>query len=123
MVFWTLRHDTDRSVSLVRLWCRVERMNDQLERLESGDIRLRVRTLEVERAARRQSVMQTATLNAIAAAGLLNVGTQLALAGAEIPAQAALGAALLCTGIVLRDFYRVERLDEFEKDIKRGGGF
>lgn len=103
--------------------CRVERSTYLLERLEAGDIRLRVRTLEVERAARRQSVMQGATLNAIAAAGLLNVGTQLALAGAEIPAQAALGSALLFSGIVLRDYFRVERLDEFEKGIKgRGGG-
>lgn len=100
----------------------MERINDQLDRLESGDIRLRVRTLEVERITRRQSVMQTATLNAIAAAGLLNVGTQLALSGAEIPAQAALGSALLFSGLVLRDYFRVNRLDDFERDIKRGGG-
>lgn len=65
---------------------------------------------------------QNATINAVAAAALLNVGTQLAIAGSEIPAQAALGSALLCTAFVLRDFFRVDRLDEFEKGIKGGGG-
>jgi hypothetical protein len=37
--------------------------------------------LEAERAARRAGVLQIATLQAVAAAGLLNLGAELALAG------------------------------------------
>ncbi len=40
-----------------------------------------MRVLEAERTARRAGVMQVATINSIACLGLLNVGTQLALAG------------------------------------------
>lgn len=47
----------------------------------------RVRVLEGERTARRTGVMQVATINAIACVGLLNVGTQLALAGQTTGAQ------------------------------------
>lgn len=53
----------------------------------------RVRVLEQERTARRTGVMQVATINTICCLGLLNVGTQLALAGQTAGARLACWAA------------------------------
>lgn len=41
---------------------RVEQMSSTLSGLEGGEIKLRVRALEVERAARRASIMQVCTV-------------------------------------------------------------
>ncbi|MCO5610145.1 hypothetical protein L7F22_064380 [Adiantum nelumboides] len=56
---------------------RIQRIDDLLQQLEAGDFKLRVRVLEAERAARRASVLQTATVYAVAAGTLLNVGVSL----------------------------------------------
>jgi hypothetical protein len=75
--------------------------------------------LEGERAARRAGVMQVATLNTVAAVGLLNVGTQLALhGGLEGPAGLCFSLAGLFTVLTALGFKRVERLDKFEKEIR-----
>lgn len=63
---------------------------------------------------------QAATLNCICSMGFLNVGTQLALAGQQLPAGAAFVASAVCGGLVLYGFRRVKRLDKFEKSIKTG---
>ncbi len=52
--------------------------------------------------------------------GFLNVGTQLALAGQQLPAGAAFVVSAVCGGLVLYGFRRVKRLDKFEKSIKTG---
>lgn len=49
------------------LWC------STLGQLEAGELRLRTRVLESERADRRQAVLQGATVAAIGAAGLANM--------------------------------------------------
>ncbi len=97
---------------------RVEKIGGFLDKLQDGDVRLRVRVLEAERAARRAQVMQTVTLQAVGVLGLANMGLQLVLAGQAAFAGAvfvATGALSVGVGLGLR---RVKRLDRFEKQIK-----
>jgi hypothetical protein len=61
---------------------------------------------------------QLATINTVAAAAFLDVGTQLALSG-----KALLGGILLTVSCVFGvfvtfNFRRVQRLDKFEKDLR-----
>jgi len=97
---------------------RIARMDALLAAVESGEVKLRVRVLEAERAARRAGVMQAATMNVVGAMGFLNVGTMFALGGFEGPAALALGLAAVFGVLTLRGFQRVDRLDKFEKDIR-----
>lgn len=99
---------------------RVAAISEAVDALTAGDLKLRVRDLEGERAARRAGIMQSATLNAVGAVGLLNVGVQLALAGRAGPADAVLVGAGVLSVLVLLALRRVKRLDKFEKDLKRG---
>lgn len=102
---------------------RVERIERTIASLEAGDIKLRVRVLEGERAARRAGIMQSATLSAIGSVGLLNVGVQLALGGQ----QSFGGVSMLSSGILavlmLLSLRRVRRLDKFEDGLKGRGKF
>ena len=98
---------------------RIGRIDSTLTQLEAGDIKLRVRVLEGERAARRSGILQLATLNTIAAVGLLNVGVQFALHGdLEGPATLCVGLSSVFGGLVLAGLKRVQRLDKFEKDMR-----
>jgi hypothetical protein len=99
---------------------RIARINDTLEQLESGDLRLRVRVLEAERAARRSGVLQGATMNTVAAVGLLNLGAQLALAQLQGPAAVCLGLSSVFAVLMVLAFRRVQRLDKFEKEVRGG---
>ncbi|KAF8066232.1 ABC1K7 [Scenedesmus sp. PABB004] len=81
---------------------RVARIDSTLEQLETGDLKLRV-----------------ATINTVATVGLLNVGTQLALhGGLEAGAGACFALAGLSAVFVALGFKRVQRLDKFEKEIR-----
>eukprot|EP00271_Cylindrocystis_brebissonii_P009273 TRINITY_DN2399_c0_g3_i7.p1 TRINITY_DN2399_c0_g3~~TRINITY_DN2399_c0_g3_i7.p1 ORF type:complete len:801 (-),score=132.93 TRINITY_DN2399_c0_g3_i7:801-3203(-) len=101
---------------------RVQRIDDIVKRLEAGDLKLRVRVLESERAARRAGILQTATLNAIAAGSLLNVGVQLLLSTPQqidgsmtAPATTAFAGAGVFILFIVFALRRVQRLDKFEK--------
>lgn len=41
---------------------RVEKIDDVVQQLKAGDLKLRVRALELERAARRSSILQVCTI-------------------------------------------------------------
>ncbi|PRW20222.1 putative aarF domain-containing kinase chloroplastic [Chlorella sorokiniana] len=99
---------------------RVQRIESTMALLETGDLKLRVRVLEAERAARRAGVIQAATIQSIGCMGFLNVGVQLGLAGQSAAAGAALAVSGVCAGFVVFGFRRVKRLDKFEKSIKTG---
>ncbi|GAB4847665.1 Protein ACTIVITY OF BC1 COMPLEX KINASE 8, chloroplastic [Ancistrocladus abbreviatus] len=60
-----------------------------IERLEKGDMKLRVRTLESERAFQRVAAVQKTIGNAIAAGSLVNLATILYLHSIRVPAIAA----------------------------------
>ena len=64
-----------------------------------------------------------ATLQAVAVAALLDVGTQLQLAGKATVSYPVLGGAAVLTGLIAWGFRRIRKLDKFEKDLKSGGNF
>lgn len=94
---------------------RVARMDDIIRQLDAGDLKLRVRVLEAERAARRAGVMQGATINTVAAGTLLNVGVTLTTQGAVGPGTLCFLLAGVFTVLIIFAMKRVERLDKFEK--------
>ena len=108
------------SASAAALPGRVQRIDATMAKLEAGDLKLRVRVLDGERADRRSAVMQAATVCLVAASSALNVGVSLAVAGRDVPASAAMGIAAVAAAAAIRNFWRIGRLDEFEKTIKRG---
>ena len=63
--------------SIVQSPRRVSQVYETLNKLESGELQLRVRALELERAMVRNSVMQRASLFSIAACCAVNVATVL----------------------------------------------
>ncbi|GJP56458.1 hypothetical protein CLOM_g15528 [Closterium sp. NIES-68] len=105
---------TDATVSMP---IRVQRMDDLLQQIENGDLKLRVRVLEAERAARRAGIMQVATLNTVAAASLLNMGVSLTTAAIDGPATACFCFAGVFGVGALWGLKRIQRLDKFEKMI------
>lgn len=99
--------ERQRDLSTVAWWCR----------MEDGDLKLRVRVLESERAARRQAVLQKTQLHTIALFGFLNLGSTFALQSQAGPANLCLALSLAFGGLVTQGMRRVQRLDKFEKDI------
>ncbi|KAL6600598.1 hypothetical protein ACP70R_045398 [Stipagrostis hirtigluma subsp. patula] len=63
---------------------RIQRIEDFVGQLESGDLKLRVRVLESERAARKATVLQMATMYTALGGTLLNVGVTLNSQGNQI---------------------------------------
>lgn len=111
---------TDLGQAAAAMPQRVQKMEKTMALLETGDLKLRVRVLEAERADRRSGVIQAATINCIVSMGTLNVGVQLALAGQAAPGGAAFALSAACGLSVALAFRRVKRLDKFEKSIKTG---
>ncbi|GAX86017.1 hypothetical protein CEUSTIGMA_g13432.t1 [Chlamydomonas eustigma] len=100
---------------------RIQRIDALLEQLELGDIKLRVRALEVERSMRRSALLQSATMSVVGALGSLNLGAVLAMGhagGAATPM--CIAVSLVCGLLTLQGLQRVKRMDKFEKDIKGG---
>ena len=67
--------------------------------------------------------MQMATFQAVAVAGLLDVGTQLQLGGQTGWSYPAFGGAAVLCGLIALGFRRVKKLDKFEKGLRSGQGF
>ncbi|CAN0912060.1 Protein ACTIVITY OF BC1 COMPLEX KINASE 8, chloroplastic [Linum grandiflorum] len=78
-----LRNRWDRQsrafFNLFRQADRVEKLAETIQRLEQGDLKLRVRTLEAERAFQRVAAVQTTVGSAVAAGSLVNLATILYL--------------------------------------------
>jgi predicted unusual protein kinase regulating ubiquinone biosynthesis (AarF/ABC1/UbiB family) len=110
---------TELGAAAAAMPTRVAAISETIDQITAGDLKLRVRDLEGERAARRAGIMQAATLNAVAGVGLLNVGTQLALSGRGGAAGAVMAVAGAFGALVLLGLRRVQRLDKFEKDLRR----
>jgi predicted unusual protein kinase regulating ubiquinone biosynthesis (AarF/ABC1/UbiB family) len=102
---------------------RIQKIERSLRGLELGDWKPRVKVLESERAARRASIMQVATLHAIASMGFFNGAIQFGLEDKSGPAFALMGVSAIFSVLVLLSMRRVRRLDKFEKGLKGKGPF
>ncbi|CAI7745201.1 unnamed protein product, partial [Closterium sp. NIES-53] len=103
--------------NLLRQPSRVEKLADVILRLEQGDLKLRVRTLENERAFKRVATMQNTIGSAIAAATLVNVASAMHIAARKTPATVLLLVSAVFGMRVLIGLMQVKKLDEQEKLI------
>ena len=87
------------------------RLEDTMEKLDRGDIRLRVRSLEAERILRRLSAMQQGTNYAIFSGSFLICATLLFVNGYGIMALLAFSTALIPAWALFRLLRRLDRLD------------
>ncbi|KAL2458305.1 Protein kinase superfamily protein [Forsythia ovata] len=96
---------------------RIQRIEDFVKQLDSGDIKLRVRVLESERAARKANLLQMATMYTVLGGTLLNLGITLNSQGNQIIANGSFVGAGVFLTLFLRSMQRVNRLDKIEKMI------
>ncbi|GAB2275004.1 Protein ACTIVITY OF BC1 COMPLEX KINASE 7, chloroplastic [Dionaea muscipula] len=94
---------------------RVQRIEEFVKQLESGDLKLRVRVLESERAARKATILQMATIYTVLGGTLLNMGITFSNQGSEIVANGSFVGAGVFLTLLLRSMQRVRKLDKFEK--------
>nr|AFK35194.1 unknown [Lotus japonicus] len=96
---------------------RVQRIEEFVKQVEAGDLKLRVRVLESERAARKATVLQMGTIYTVFGGTLLNLGLTLSSQGNQSFANGSfLGAGVFLT-LFLRSMQRVKKLDKFENMI------
>lgn len=103
--------------NLFRQADRVEKLAETIQRLEQGDLKLRVRTLESERAFQRVAVVQKTVGSAVAAGSLINLATILYLNSIQVPA---IGAYIVCAFFsfqVLIGIIKVKKIDQRERLI------
>ncbi|KAL2245990.1 UNVERIFIED_CONTAM: Protein ACTIVITY OF BC1 COMPLEX KINASE 7, chloroplastic [Sesamum indicum] len=83
----------DARSSTISMPYRIQQIEDIVKQLESGDLKLRVRVLESERAARKATVLQMATIYTVAGGTLLNLGVTFSNQGSEVIANGSFVAA------------------------------
>ncbi|KAF6149307.1 hypothetical protein GIB67_026163 [Kingdonia uniflora] len=103
--------------NLFRQADRVEKLAGIIQRLEQGDLKLRVRALESERAFQRVAVVQKTVGSAVAAGSLINLATILYLNSIRVPATAAYVVCAFFGIQVLFGILKVKKLDLQEKLI------
>ncbi|KAK2986456.1 hypothetical protein RJ640_011894 [Escallonia rubra] len=96
---------------------RVQRIEEFVKQLESGDVKLRVRVLESERAASKATILQMATMYTVLGGTLLNLGVALSNQGGQVIANGSFVGAGVFLTLVIRSMQRVNKLDKFEKMI------
>ncbi|XP_062152427.1 protein ACTIVITY OF BC1 COMPLEX KINASE 7, chloroplastic-like isoform X2 [Alnus glutinosa] len=77
---------------------RVQRIEEFVKQLDSGDLKLRVRVLESERAARKATILQMATMYTVLGGTLLNLGVTFSGQGSQVIANGSFIGAGLCKG-------------------------
>eukprot|EP00268_Persea_americana_P057500 TRINITY_DN6895_c1_g1_i16.p1 TRINITY_DN6895_c1_g1~~TRINITY_DN6895_c1_g1_i16.p1 ORF type:complete len:262 (+),score=62.40 TRINITY_DN6895_c1_g1_i16:280-1065(+) len=96
---------------------RVEKLADIIQRLEQGDLKLCVRTLESERAFKRVAVVQRTVGCAVAVGSLANLAIILYLNSIRVPAMVAYTLFALFSAQVLVGILKVKKLDQQERLI------
>ncbi|XP_004237437.1 protein ACTIVITY OF BC1 COMPLEX KINASE 8, chloroplastic [Solanum lycopersicum] len=103
--------------NLFRQADRVEKLAAIIQRLEQGDLKLRVRALESERAFQRVAAVQKTIGSGVAAGSLVNLATILYLNSVRIPSIIAYTACAFFGFQVLFGLLKVKKLDERERLI------
>ncbi|XP_047326942.1 protein ACTIVITY OF BC1 COMPLEX KINASE 8, chloroplastic-like [Impatiens glandulifera] len=103
--------------NLFRQADRIEKMAEIIQRLEQGDLKLRVRTLESERAFQRVAATQKTIGSAVAAGTLVNLATMLYIHSIKVPSIAAYLFCAFFSLQVLLGIIKVKRLDQRERLI------
>ncbi|KAJ6836082.1 protein ACTIVITY OF BC1 COMPLEX KINASE 7, chloroplastic [Iris pallida] len=111
------RQANDARDSTISMPYRIQRIEEFVEQLESGDLKLRVRVLESERAARKASILQMASMYTALSGTLLNVGVTLSGQGNEVIANGSFVGAGVFLSLLIISMRRVKKLDKFEKMI------
>ncbi|KAJ6737125.1 CHAPERONE-ACTIVITY OF BC1 COMPLEX CABC1 -RELATED [Salix viminalis] len=93
------------------------KLAETIQRLEQGDLKLRVRTLEAERAFQRVAAVQKTVGSAVAAGSLINLATILYLNSIRVPATAAFILCAFFSFQILLGIIKVKRLDQQERLI------
>ncbi|XP_071725997.1 protein ACTIVITY OF BC1 COMPLEX KINASE 7, chloroplastic [Rutidosis leptorrhynchoides] len=96
---------------------RVQRIEEFVKQLEVGDLKLRVRVLESERAAKKATIMQWATMYTVMGGTLVNIGVTVSTQGSQMIANGSFVAAGIFIALLIRSMQRVKKLDKFEKMI------
>ncbi|AEE74590.1 UbiB domain [Arabidopsis thaliana x Arabidopsis arenosa] len=107
----------DARSSTLSMPYRVQRIEEFVKELDSGDLKLRVRVLESERAARKATILQMATMYTVLGGTLLNIGVTFSNQGSQLVANGSFIGAGIFMLLVLRSMQRVNKLDKFEKMI------
>ncbi|KAK9062269.1 hypothetical protein SSX86_019455 [Deinandra increscens subsp. villosa] len=103
--------------NLFRQADRIEKLVGVIERLEQGDLKLRVRALESERSFQRVAAVQKTIGSAVAAGSLVNLATMLYLNSIRGPAMISYFFCAFFGFQVLFGLLKVKKLDEQEKLI------
>ncbi|ESQ31379.1 hypothetical protein EUTSA_v10003690mg [Eutrema salsugineum] len=103
--------------NLFRQADRVEKLAVIIQRLEQGDLKLRVRALESERAFQRVAAVQKTVGSAVAAGSLVNLATILYLNSLKTPATIAYTVCAFFSLQVLIGVIKVKKFDQREKLI------
>lgn len=103
--------------NLFRQADRVEKLAQVIERLEQGDLKLRVRALESERSFQRVATVQKTITNAVFAGTLVNLATILYLNSIRGPAMISYTFCAFFGFQVLFGLLKVKKLDQREKLI------
>ncbi|KAI0497001.1 hypothetical protein KFK09_023327 [Dendrobium nobile] len=94
---------------------RIQKVEEFVKQLESGDLKLRVRVLESERAARKATILQMATIYTALGGTLFNVGVNLSSQGNQTMANGAFIGAGVFSLLLTKSLQRVKKLDKLEK--------
>ncbi|XP_077237597.1 protein kinase superfamily protein [Tasmannia lanceolata] len=111
------RQADDARTYAVSMPYRVQRIEEFVKQLEAGDLKLRVRVLESERAARKATILQMATMYTALGGTLLNVGVAFSTQSNQaIAIGSFIGAGVFLT-LFIRSMQRAKQLEKFEKMI------
>ncbi|KAL3624628.1 Protein ACTIVITY OF BC1 COMPLEX KINASE 7, chloroplastic [Castilleja foliolosa] len=107
----------DARSSTIYMPYRIQRIEDIVTQLESGDLKLRVRVLESERASRKATILQMATIYTILCGTLVNIGMALINQGRRVMANGSFIVAGMFFALFVRSLQKVKWLDKLEKII------